>query len=132
MAKSLCGQKERLDDAVVIGEKEGGLYKLKGQLEQAVVHDLVEPNQIWHRRLAHVHYRALPLVRKFVEVFGCTRYSQKTEDLQQPLHTNRSQINTLMFVTWLKLSRGKQSRAQPNSYLEQFIMQKKESHMSFS
>ena len=32
-----------------------------------MVHETVEPNEIWHRRLAHVHYRALPLVRKAVE-----------------------------------------------------------------
>ena len=56
-----------IDDAVVIGEQEGGLYKLKGEPEQALFHDLVEPNELWHRRLAHVHYRALPLARKVVE-----------------------------------------------------------------
>ena len=28
-----------IDDAIVIGEQEGGLYKLKGHLEQALVHD---------------------------------------------------------------------------------------------
>ena len=55
-----------IDDVVVIGEQEGGLYKLKGQPEQALVHDSVEPNELWHRRLAHVHYRALPLARKVV------------------------------------------------------------------
>ena len=56
-----------IDDAIVIGEQEGGLYKLKGQLEQALVHDLVEPNELWRRRLAHVHYRELPLASKYVE-----------------------------------------------------------------
>ena len=55
-----------IDDAVVIGEQ-GGLYKLKGQPEQALVHDSIEPNELWHRRLAHVHYRALPLASKGVE-----------------------------------------------------------------
>ena len=30
-----------IDDEVVIGEQEGGLYKLKGQPEQALVHDSV-------------------------------------------------------------------------------------------
>ena len=59
---------KNIDDAVVIGEKEGGLYKLKGQPEQDLVHDSVEPNELWHRRLAHVHYRALPLAIKVVEV----------------------------------------------------------------
>ena len=56
-----------IDDAVVIGEQEGGLYKLKGHLEQAMVHDAVELSELWHRILAHVHYRALPLARKVVE-----------------------------------------------------------------
>ena len=68
MVKSSCGQKEvTIDDAVVIGEQEGGLYKLKGHLEQALVHDTVDPNDIWHKRLAHVHNRALPLTSKYVE-----------------------------------------------------------------
>ena len=56
-----------IDHAVVNGEQEGGLYKLKGQLEKALVHDLVEPNELWHRSLAHVHYRELPLASKDAE-----------------------------------------------------------------
>ena len=56
-----------IDDAVVIGEQEGGLYKLKGQPKQALVHESVEPNELWHRRLAHVHYIALPPARKVFE-----------------------------------------------------------------
>ena len=56
-----------IDDAVVIGEQEGGLYKLKGHREQALIHDTVEPNELWHRRLAHVHYKALPIASKAVE-----------------------------------------------------------------
>ena len=56
------------DDEIVIGEQEGGLYKLKGQPEQALVHDSVEPNELWDRRLSHVHYRALPLARKALEI----------------------------------------------------------------
>ena len=52
------------DDVVVIGEQEGGLYKLKGYPEQALVHETVEPCELWHRRLTHVHYRALPLASK--------------------------------------------------------------------
>ena len=56
-----------IDDVVVIGEQGGGLYKLKGHPEQALVHDTAEPSELWHRRLAHVHYRALPIARKAVE-----------------------------------------------------------------
>ena len=40
---------------------------MKGHLEQAMVHDTLETNELWHRRLAHVHYRALPLASKDVE-----------------------------------------------------------------
>ena len=55
-----------IDDAIVIGEQEGGLYKLKGQTAQALVHDSIEPSELWHRRLAHVHYIALPIASKAV------------------------------------------------------------------
>ena len=58
-------KEKTIDDAVVIGKQEGGLYKLKGHPEQALIHDTVEPNELW--RLAHVHYRALPIASKAVE-----------------------------------------------------------------
>ena len=45
-----------IEDATMIGEEDIGLYKLKGQLEQALVHESIEPSELWHRRLAHVHY----------------------------------------------------------------------------
>ena len=51
----------------MIGEQEGGLYKLNDHLEQALIHETVEPNELWHRRLAHVHYRELPIAGKAVE-----------------------------------------------------------------
>ena len=40
---------------------------MKGHLEQALVHDTVETNELWHRKLAHVHYKALPIASKVVE-----------------------------------------------------------------
>ena len=40
---------KNIDDEIVIGEQEGGLYKLKGHPEQDLVHDTVEPNELWHR-----------------------------------------------------------------------------------
>ena len=51
----------------MIGEQEGGLYKLNGHPKQAMVHDTIEPNEIWHRRIAQVHYIALPLSSKAIE-----------------------------------------------------------------
>ena len=58
-----------INDAVVIGEQEGVLYKSKGHLEQALVCDSIEQNELWHRRLAHMHYRELPLASKAIEGF---------------------------------------------------------------
>ena len=40
-----------IDDATVIGEEYGGLYNIKGQPEQALVHDSIEPSELWHRAL---------------------------------------------------------------------------------
>ena len=39
---------------------------MKGQLEQELVHESIEPSELWHRRLAHVHYKALPIASKAV------------------------------------------------------------------
>ena len=55
-----------IDDAIVIGVEEGGLYKLKGRSDQALVHSTINPCELWHRRFAHLHYRALPIVSKAV------------------------------------------------------------------
>ena len=63
----------------MIGEQEGGLYKLKGQLEQALVHDSMEPSELWHRRIAHEHYRALSHISK--EVNGLPEIQTKHEDI---------------------------------------------------
>ena len=43
MDKYLCGPKEIIEDAVVIGEEEGGLYKLKGHLETTLFHEITSP-----------------------------------------------------------------------------------------
>ena len=56
-----------INDAVVIGEQKGSLYKLKGHPELALVHETIETTKIWHRRLTYVHYRALLIASKAVE-----------------------------------------------------------------
>ena len=88
MVKSSSGQKERYD-AIVIGEQEGGLYKLKGHPEEALVHDTVEPSEIWHRRLVHVHYRALPLASKAIE--GLPKIQAKHEGVAKDVQKGRIQ-----------------------------------------
>ena len=37
-----------IDDAIVIREQEGGLYKLKGQPKQVLVHESIELSELWH------------------------------------------------------------------------------------
>jgi hypothetical protein len=54
-----------IEDVVVIGTK-GGLYKLKGHSDVALTHSIESPCELWHRRLAHINYKALPYVSKVV------------------------------------------------------------------
>jgi transposase InsO family protein len=42
------------------------LYKLKVHPVQTLVHDSITLSELWHRRLAHLHYRALPALGKMV------------------------------------------------------------------
>jgi hypothetical protein len=55
-----------IDDAIVIGVQEGGLYKLKGHSNSTLVHNSVTLCEIWHRIFTHLHYKALPIIRKMV------------------------------------------------------------------
>jgi hypothetical protein len=64
-------REKSIDDAVVIGVQEGGgLYKLKGHSVSALVHSTITPSELWHRRFAHIHYKALPIVSKMVTCFA--------------------------------------------------------------
>ena len=55
-----------IKEAIVIGKEDGGLYKLKGHSEAALTHSIKNPCELWHRRLAHINYKALPYVSKAV------------------------------------------------------------------
>lgn len=48
-----------IDVARVIGIHDGRLYKLVSQPTQALVHEEINPSELWHRRYGHLHYRAL-------------------------------------------------------------------------
>jgi hypothetical protein len=50
----------------VIGVDEGGLYKLKGHSDSAMVYGIVNPSELCHRIFSHLHYKALPVVSKMV------------------------------------------------------------------
>ena len=48
-----------LKQTKTIGVQEGGLYKVPRQLARALAHNQVNPSELWHRRLSHLHYKAL-------------------------------------------------------------------------
>jgi predicted aspartyl protease len=56
----------KIENTRVIGTREGRLYKLLGQNTQALVHDEINPSELWHRRYAHLHYQALPSLKQMV------------------------------------------------------------------
>jgi hypothetical protein len=56
-----------IENVRVIGSREGNLYRLLKQNEEALVHDEVNPNELWHRRYTHINYQALPFLKKMVE-----------------------------------------------------------------
>jgi hypothetical protein len=50
----------------VIGVRENSLYRLTVRLVLALLHNTISLSELWHRRLAHLHYRALPALGKMV------------------------------------------------------------------
>ena len=57
---------KHLEDASAIETEEGGLYKLKVHLEVSLIHDTTSLCELWHRRIAHINYKALPHVSEVV------------------------------------------------------------------
>ena len=55
-----------IDDDIVIEIEEGGLYKFKGKLDQALVHSTINLCELWHKRFSHLHYRAPSIMSKVV------------------------------------------------------------------
>jgi hypothetical protein len=58
---------KNIDDAIIIGIHEDGLYKLKGKADQALIHNTINSCELWHRWFAHIHYKSLPVVSKMVK-----------------------------------------------------------------
>jgi hypothetical protein len=58
-----------IEDAIVIGTEEDGMYKLKGHSDATLTHSTEIPCELWHRRLAHIKYKSLPYISKVVTCF---------------------------------------------------------------
>jgi hypothetical protein len=57
---------ETINEAIIIGKEENGLYKLKGHSEAAMTHAIENPCELWHRILSLINYKELPYVCKAV------------------------------------------------------------------
>jgi hypothetical protein len=55
-----------MNSARVIGVQENNLYRLTVRPVQTLLHDTISFSELWHRRLAHIHYRALPALGNMV------------------------------------------------------------------
>jgi hypothetical protein len=56
-----------IENTRVIGTREGRLYILLERNDEALVHDEVNPNELWHRWYVHINYQTLPFLEKMVE-----------------------------------------------------------------
>jgi hypothetical protein len=66
--KLLSWHKESsIENAKVIKSHEGNLYRPLEQNEESLVHDEVNPNELWHRRYAHINYQELTFLKRMVE-----------------------------------------------------------------
>jgi hypothetical protein len=56
-----------LGQVLARGIQEGGLYRLLVDLVRALVHDSDNLCKLWHKRLGHLHYKALPILKDMVQ-----------------------------------------------------------------
>jgi hypothetical protein len=55
-----------IENSRVIGTREGRVYMLLERNDEALVHDEVNPNELCHRRYAHINYQALSFLKMMV------------------------------------------------------------------
>jgi hypothetical protein len=58
-------KKSSMDSANGIGVRKDNMYRLTVHPVQALVHDSISLSEIWHKILAHLHYRALPALGRW-------------------------------------------------------------------
>jgi hypothetical protein len=55
-----------MSSTMTIGAQEGVLYKVTGQVIQALTHEMINPCELWHKKFGHLNYNALPGLQKMV------------------------------------------------------------------
>jgi hypothetical protein len=53
----------KIENDIVFGTYEGRLYKLPSQNIQALVHEEINPSELWHRSYSHPHYQSFPSLK---------------------------------------------------------------------
>jgi len=61
------GKDSSIDQAKVIGIREGRLYRVISPITQALVHTKISPCELWHRRFGHLHFKILPTLNSIVD-----------------------------------------------------------------
>ena len=56
-----------IEQAKVIGIREGSLYRLISPINHALVHTEISPCELWHRRFGHLHFKILPTLNSIVD-----------------------------------------------------------------
>jgi hypothetical protein len=72
----LWAKSSHLSTAEHIRTRSGGLYIVSGQLVKASAHDVTSSNELWHRRLEHLHYKSLPNLQNMVCDMPCISLSK--------------------------------------------------------
>jgi hypothetical protein len=54
------------DTTQVMGVREGKLYRLQREPIRALVHDSDILCKLWHKRMGHLHHKALPILREII------------------------------------------------------------------
>jgi hypothetical protein len=62
----MCPSNDSMSSSMTIKAQEGGLYKVTGQVIQALAHEMINPCELWHKRFGHLNYNALPSLQKMV------------------------------------------------------------------
>jgi hypothetical protein len=95
-----------IENVRVIGTHEGNLYRLLEQNEEALVHDEVNPNELWHRRYAHINYQALPFLKKMVEGIlelqftheGICKGCALGKNIKKPFPSNYNRYKEILYL----------------------------------
>lgn len=61
------GKDSSIDQAKVIGIREGRLYKLISPVAQSLIHIEISRCELWHRIFGHLHFKILPTLSSIVD-----------------------------------------------------------------